>query len=604
MEHAAVPSEVFSDDDWCRHLMSCIHRLQYGNVKCDACLLGTDGGMTMVHGIIMAAASPVLSSRLWGSASSPPVMIDIEAKSETIKKVVEFVYSGQVTTANFCTWDALLDLARRLEIDSLLRLCSQHVDDACLGQMMDGRKKNSSSVSASTFPYFEKNPGLMSPSSSNPPELDLQVTSSPMSSDRENQNQNQNCKVEEDCFEGVTTLPGRMMPATSEAIYTEMKTKEMSSPMMAIPPRDQTMSEPTSMASRSSEEGDGGDSRQQQQQQVPQQQQQQELAVPTTSSIPLKIARQKEGFIGDCPDCGLLLGSPEAARLHQNVHSGLKAYSCEICKKQFDTKRSHTLHLRNVHHEGSSSIGGIGFSCTICGKVLASRLGLKVHEETHAPIRRKYVCTICSKVLTTPLGLKNHELNHRSIKESFTCSICGKVLTTKLGLKLHEINHSGVKQLFFCQYCNKKLTTKLGLQLHEESHRNTGNRHRCHICSQVMASESTLRTHLASHSNDAPGTYECNVCKKMLTSRANLQAHEQMHSEGKMLYQCNFCNKVLSTKSGLKLHEDLHWRPDKAQYPCPVCDMVFTTRAACELHHMEHIRQANEISRALGNDPI
>lgn len=579
-------SECLRDENWPKQLMSSLHLLQYNNVKCDSCLVGTDGGKTVAHGIVLAAASPFLSNRLWGIGDS---VMDIDAKSDAIKKVVNFIYSGEIIASEYSSWPELLNLARHLQIPSLVAMCSQQVDALssphCMGQRPEAESKPDSS-----FSFFDTKSDALTPSTS------VEMGLSP------NPDAGASCsKTEPGCFDGVTTLGERMESSSSESsVFPDMKLKRLSPPSLDIHTHE-AGSISGSLGVGSSDDGH--------QSPVSASVSTHEAMVsslgmssPDSKHTPVKIARQKEGFIGDCSECGLLLGSPEAARLHRNVHTGHKPYICELCNKEFDSKRALTIHMRNIHEEVS---GGMGtFPCGICGKILASKIGLKIHVDTHSTYRRKYVCNICSKVLTTPLGLKNHELNHRAIKETFSCQICGKVLTTKLGLKLHEFNHSGVKQSFFCQYCNKKLTTKLGLQLHEESHRNTSGRHQCHICNQVMPSALALRSHITSQHDDTPGTFECQVCKKLLTSRANLQAHEQMHSETKTLYQCNFCHKSLSTKSSLKLHEDLHWRPDKAQFPCPICSMVFTTRASCELHHMEHIRQANEITRAIHGEPI
>ncbi|XP_017462470.1 PREDICTED: zinc finger protein 70-like [Rhagoletis zephyria] len=74
-----------------------------------------------------------------------------------------------------------------------------------------------------------------------------------------------------------------------------------------------------------------------------------------------------------CQQCGKSFPSPSALKLHQVVHTGIRAYKCPTCSKSFGLKGNLTTHQRFVHTDSRP------FQCSICEKTFKWKLGLKKH---------------------------------------------------------------------------------------------------------------------------------------------------------------------------------------------------------------------------------
>ena len=63
-------------------------------------------------------------------------------------------------------------------------------------------------------------------------------------------------------------------------------------------------------------------------------------------------------------------------KLHLNVHTKEKPYSCKICETSLRSSTSLVLHMRS--HSGEKR-----FHCEICGKDFSQRSNMRSHKKTH-----------------------------------------------------------------------------------------------------------------------------------------------------------------------------------------------------------------------------
>ena len=69
------------------------------------------------------------------------------------------------------------------------------------------------------------------------------------------------------------------------------------------------------------------------------------------------------------------------------IHSGEKAFSCNLCEKVFKHKSNLNRHM--VIHSGEK-----GFSCNLCEKAFAEKGTLKKHMVIHSG-EKGFSCNLC-----------------------------------------------------------------------------------------------------------------------------------------------------------------------------------------------------------------
>ena len=115
--------------------------------------------------------------------------------------------------------------------------------------------------------------------------------------------------------------------------------------------------------------------------------------------------------------------------------------NCVLCHQTFKSTRSLRWHMRT--HTGET-----GYSCQ-CGKVLASRAMLELHEKSCGQ-EKSHWCKACNLGYTTKQALVHHlKAKHGSApkKEELTCATCGKEFNMVKTMHEHLASHKGP---FYC----------------------------------------------------------------------------------------------------------------------------------------------------------
>ena len=104
---------------------------------------------------------------------------------------------------------------------------------------------------------------------------------------------------------------------------------------------------------------------------------------------------------------------------------------------------------RSLRHHMKTHTGDTGYSCQ-CGKVLASRLMLELHEKSCGQ-EKGHWCKECNLGYTTKQALVHHlKAKHgpAPTKEELTCATCGKVFTVVKTMHEDMESHKGP---FYCK---------------------------------------------------------------------------------------------------------------------------------------------------------
>lgn len=193
-----------------------------------------------------------------------------------------------------------------------------------------------------------------------------------------------------------------------------------------------------------------------------------------------------------------------------------KKNKCDVCNRIFPCSSKLRVHYR-IH------TGEKAFCCELCGTTFISISGLNSHHQSvHEKIRR-HECSACGRKFVLKNNLTKHLTTHTGEKP-FVCEVCGKTNRTKGDLKTHMRVHAPPAQK--CDVCGIMLSTKSGLVYHRRTH--TGERpYSCSICGDAFKDSGILKQHMSIH-NDSRD-FVCELCDATFKLNKYLKQHMRTH---------------------------------------------------------------------------
>ncbi|CAH0548724.1 unnamed protein product [Brassicogethes aeneus] len=245
-----------------------------------------------------------------------------------------------------------------------------------------------------------------------------------------------------------------------------------------------------------------------------------------------------------------------------------KLFSCDVCLKKYQTKRSLNEHTKYIHLKDKLE----KIKCSKCDFATVRKdtfkTHLKNHEEQSSEVdkRKLFKCELCFKKYQTRRNLSEHKkyVHTKHELEKFKCSECDFVTVRKDTFKTHLKIHDKQSYLkcYFCPYVASQLRTldshilsKHKVESKKENNiKITSKIHCCSKCSYSTVKKSSYDTHLkVCLKLENVKWYECHICQYKTILKSNLSSHTKIHSNTKQL-KCLFCRYQCNIKQNLDNH--------------------------------------------------
>ena len=266
-----------------------------------------------------------------------------------------------------------------------------------------------------------------------------------------------------------------------------------------------------------------------------------------------------------CESCSEKFRSKRDLLLHMKKHG--KKHQCSKCDKEYADLGRLQKHVRQSHSDSKSKGGGESFSCSTCSRNFGNKETFAYHSRyVHTQVR-PFGCNICKKWFKTFKYLKLHlSLCHahglskmKVVKGKGKRRMCSYKSVIDF-MKMKRTESKEVPKLrIACPDCKKLLTSITSFYAHKVLHKDPK------ICSKCKA-EFPWRWHLNKHEKNCNGTgnstnkqslkpYQCFLCNNSFANGAELTDHMKYHA--KLDFKNNSSQHVASKDADYENEDDL-----------------------------------------------
>ena len=259
-----------------------------------------------------------------------------------------------------------------------------------------------------------------------------------------------------------------------------------------------------------------------------------------------------------CDICKKIFNTKFQLQVHQESHITEKEFPCSLCSKKFKSERYVKMHIYNTHNKRNGKAltskveSGV---CDICGKWFRFKCNAIRHREIHFEEKR-FDCSICHMKFRHSSSLKRHMLSHQG-KAEYVCEQCGRSFKMKQTLIQHHRIHV-IQPFLKCEYCPREFRTYKGKKYHilkdhaEKAGDFSFKSFVCETCGKSSSSQSEYEEHKKNH--DENRSHVCLICGCRWETAAQLKAHKKSHNVTPYRYRCKVCNIPFKEASKVRMH--------------------------------------------------
>ncbi|KAL5015595.1 hypothetical protein ScPMuIL_007322 [Solemya velum] len=190
-------------------------------------------------------------------------------------------------------------------------------------------------------------------------------------------------------------------------------------------------------------------------------------------------------------------------RLHKQIHSDDKPYTCDVCGKgfrQISQMRNHQM-IHSEHRDTDPTKWYTSKQCKICKRVFANQKCVKVHMlAVHGKVR-PFLCPHCGYTAHARKAMLQLHLRTHTGEKPFKCDVCPYTTGDHNSLRRHKMRHTGLKP-YKCQHCMYSCIQSISLKTHmKNKHSSQDGVYCCHTCSFRTINETNYKNHVFDHEN-------------------------------------------------------------------------------------------------------
>lgn len=133
-----------------------------------------------------------------------------------------------------------------------------------------------------------------------------------------------------------------------------------------------------------------------------------------------------------CPQCKAIFHTSFGLSKHQTIHSGVRKHVCEQCGKTYRMLDSLKAH-RKRHLDPT-------IPCVHCTKLFYTKNELKSHTGLHTGIKA-FKCDLYTDAFIASSSLAAHRRKHKKENLLPTCKLCGTQFNDRVLLRMHLNDH-------------------------------------------------------------------------------------------------------------------------------------------------------------------
>ena len=197
------------------------------------------------------------------------------------------------------------------------------------------------------------------------------------------------------------------------------------------------------------------------------------------------FCNSKNTFV--CDICNIkMTSSSDLSQHYRAIHETKDDFQCDNCEHKEPTKALFLLHCIDTHEMdpfkdsllNENTVQGVqirdeetaffksNYTCTVCGKKLASKVTLKNHMKQYHDTSNHAKCDQCPRTFNYPSMLQKHILAVHTKATKFPCSQCSYVSNIKSFLNAHVRNVHEKRFRHKCSVCGSQYERPRRLQEH------------------------------------------------------------------------------------------------------------------------------------------